>query len=437
MLKKTIAIFLCLIFALTLLCTDIVYAEQIKITEEEFIKAFEKILENQDEDTSSKISISNNVITITTDDKSIEITYDFTNEPTFTATSEIKSGMTYKQYQDELEKNIAPLGGYMVLLLNEYSKKYGEDSNIDIAFYIMALLLGTSQQIDSHSSYKIVDDLNGETIIQDDSKTKQIKTSEFPDKVMEYVNDTFGKKFTISDLEESGVHSYDLTFEQTNVTNESCNIVSTLVIDTEGFYSVLDKLNEESKEEKKDEENADYKVALKVGQKCNIESNYKSSGYLVTSSSGKIEFSEDYKEFTAIKEGNVYVTLYFKDSNNNEITKSIYVTIEENTNNETLNPVTLKIEGGSPQENNDKDNNNGNSNNNNTNNSTNNNLNNNTNNNINNLNNNTSDKKINDGTANIPIPKTGVNNIIFTLFIVFIICTIIGLIKLNKYKDIK
>lgn len=155
------------------------------------------------------------------------------------------------------------------------------------------------------------------------------------------------------------------------------------------------------------EENADYVYTVKVGQKIKFETSKKYSGYNCIGTG--IELSEDKNELIATEVGTAKGKIAFGN-----ITKSFYITVEENANNEQLEEITIKIDSDDSK---------------------------------------TEDTKIpttettsktetvknnsDSTTAKTELPKTGINTMVYiTMAIVGIV--VVSFIILNKkYKDIK
>ena len=153
----------------------------------------------------------------------------------------------------------------------------------------------------------------------------------------------YGKQTIYKDTE--GINSFEWIGEKQDISSTECKLISKIVINLDADFSKLkesENFADESFLDKSiNEENADYVIKLKVGQKCKIESDEEITGYAV-SGSGSVEFNDDKNEITAKGEGKVNGYLYVGENNS---TKSIYVVIEENPGNQTVEPISIKIEG--------------------------------------------------------------------------------------------
>ena len=133
----------------------------------------------------------------------------------------------------------------------------------------------------SDNSYVIVDDTNLSdevTIDKSESDSKTIYVSEFGERVMEYVNDIYKDKQTITDA-TNGIDSYEWIIEKKDVTETSCKLVSTLSVNTNADFSKIkgyangisesfDKANEYDSNEQQQEQ-------TKESKSNNIAENYK------------------------------------------------------------------------------------------------------------------------------------------------------------------
>ena len=314
--------------------TGFCYAKPVEITEEKLknvLKEFEKLSEGED----CKFDVSNNKIKVTTDEESYYIDYDLEKEPTFSTKISVRKGMSYQEFKKEAEGLQNPFLGYIAV-----ANIQGTTLEDATTYIVMQAFNSAFSGTTSSNSYVIVDDtdlLEGATINKDPNDTKTIYVSEFENRVMEYVNSIYESKKTIED--KNGANTFTWTIERTNITDTSCDIVSKLTVNLNGDFS---KIKESSEDIfgplDKDKEKSDYKITLKVGQSLKIETNETITGYHKNGNS--VTFKENsYNEIVATKKGETKVWL---NIGNNQ--KSIYITVEENTNNEKLEPVVLKID---------------------------------------------------------------------------------------------
>lgn len=322
-----IAIVLCLI-------TGFCYAKPVEVTEEKLKKSL-KEFEKFSEDENYKFDVSNNKIKVTTDEGSCYIDYDLEKEPTFLTKISVRKGMSYQEFKKETENVLNPFLGYIAV-----ANIQGTTIEDAAAYMTTKIFNHAFSGTTSSNSYVIVDDTalsEGVTINKDPNDTKTIYVSEFGDRVMEYVNSVYESKQTIED--KDGANTFALTIERTNITDTSCDIVSKLTVNLNGDFSKIKGSSEDIFGTlDKDKEKSDYKIKLKVGQLLKIETDETITGYRKNGNS--VTFKENsYNEIVATKKGETKVWLNIGNSE-----KSIYITVEENTNNAKLEPVVLKID---------------------------------------------------------------------------------------------
>lgn len=400
MFKKILVSCIFLIFIFVCLYTNTCYATAVAVTDENLEEAFQKLNTSEINESNYEFSVSNSIVTIKADNESYQVKYDLTDKPTFSIEVPIENGMSYEEYEKQTDSLNMNMFGY-VAVANIQGIKI-EDA---MAYYLFSYLEGALKNT-TKSKYMIVDDLSG-NVTDDSNNPNIIYTSEFGDRVMEYLNDIFKEDLKITD--STGINSYVLNVKKEDVTETSCKLVSTLSVNVDADFSKLDGYSNQTIDSGVTEENAEYKVTLKVGQKCKLESNEKITGYQFY---GKdcVEVSKDYTEITATKVGTKSGYIHV-----GETKKSIYITVEENTENKTLSPITLKIgeknndiipdEDENKNENKNEDKN--------------------------------TIKKDNTTISTPKLPSAGVNNLIVIMIVIFTILGVVMKIKVEKYKNIK
>ena len=326
-----------LFFILMFVCANLCYATGVEVTDENLNSALQKFTSSSENEEGYTISVANKVITITADNENYTLNCDLTDKPIFSLEIPIQKGMSYDDFKKKTDKLLLPMLGYIAVANIEGVEI--EDASAYFLFSYLGNALNGS--FSTENSYIIFDDLNldeGVTIEKkDDPKT--IYTSEFGERVMEYVNNMYKEKQSISD--SNGINSYTLEIEKLDTTETSCKLVSKLSVNLDADFSKIigyaDQVADSLINKNITKENADYTLTLKVGQKCKIESDKKINGYQFYGYDC-IELNDDYTEMTAtsvgIKNGYFYI---------DNVKKSIYITVEENTDNSTLDTLTLKI----------------------------------------------------------------------------------------------
>lgn len=306
------------------------------VTDENLDSALQAYASSEANSEKYNISVENNNINLVKGNEKDIVKYDLTDKPTFIYEFEIKKGMSYADFEKQKDNLILPSVGYVAVAKIQDKDIKPEDANAYLMFSYMNEVLKNPTNADG---YMIVDDLNlsdGITIEKNDDP-KTIYTSEFGERVMEFVTNVYKEKQTFSDVED--MNSYVLTVERLDTTDTSCRLVSTLVINKEADFSKLkgyyDKIENGILDKNITKENADFVTTLKVGQKCKIETNQTIDGYAIY---GGLDFNKDSKEFTATSTGvkNGYVMV-------GNTRKTFYITVEENSENKTYEPKVWKI----------------------------------------------------------------------------------------------
>lgn len=233
MIKKITLIFMSLIILFTTL-TTVSYAEAVPVTEENLNAALQSFIASGDGE--FQISVENEIITIKEESGEYILNYDLTGKPTFWYETTIEEGMDYADFEKETGNLGLPMLGYIAV-----ANIQGIEVNDSMSYLIFSALGGVLDgSFSTDDSYVIVDDLNvsdGVTIEKTDDP-KVIYTSEFGERVMEYVNYMYKETQTVTDAD--GINSYTYTTEKKDVTEKSCKLVATLEMNMEADYSQLD-----------------------------------------------------------------------------------------------------------------------------------------------------------------------------------------------------
>lgn len=317
------------------------YATNVAVTKENLNTSLQKFVSSSANENNYEITVSDKTIAITVDEKSYMLNYDLTEKPKFTLEIPIQQGMSYDDFKSDTDNLIIPMIGY-VAVSNIQSVEF-EDAS---AYFLMTYLSNAfNGSWTGDNEYVIVDDINvsdGVIVDKSEGDSKTIYASEFGERVMEYVNATYKDKQTITDA-TSGINSYEWSIEKKDVTATSCKLVSSLSVNTNADFSKIKGYANQMEESflNKDitKDNANYTVTLKVGQKCRFETNEKITGHeMYGSGCDYNDVNENCAEITATKVGKTNGYIYV-----GETKKSFYITIEENTENKTLDTIILKI----------------------------------------------------------------------------------------------
>jgi len=235
MIKKVLMSFLFAIFVFVSLCTNICNAASVKVTKENLKEAFQKFVSSELNEDNYSISVADDVINITADNESHSLNYDLTDKPTFSIEIPIEKGMSYEEFKKTGEDLSLLLLGYLAVANIQGVEM--EDAVHYFSFsYLGAALNG---YYSTENSYSIVDDLNLEegVTIQKNDDPKTIYTSEFGDRVMEYVTATYPETQEVSDSD--GINSYVMMMERKDTTETSCKLVYTLRVNVDSDFSQL------------------------------------------------------------------------------------------------------------------------------------------------------------------------------------------------------
>ena len=308
---------------------------KVEITKEklnEKLQELKEYMNSDNDDDNSKvesIAVNDNIIEITTDKDKYEINYEIQdNKVVFSSETEIKQGMSYEEYKRNTSNIDSVFYGYFAVS-NILGIKY-EDS---FMYYALVKLSSINGTFDTSNSYTIVTPAPGVTIVPDD---KTIISTEFGNKAMEYFNSVYKEdKYTYNDSEQ--YNTFECVTEKKDKVDTSCKLLETLTINTDADFSKISGASDSSFDGGVTKDNADYVYTLKVGQKIKFETTQKYSGYSCVGTG--IELSENKNELIATEVGTAKGNITFGN-----ITKSFYITVEENTNNEQLEDITIKID---------------------------------------------------------------------------------------------
>lgn len=241
---KKIIIIMFIVMFITLVIFTKSYAVPVTVTEENLKTSIESFITSEVAEENYIVSVENNKITLTSLEETLSFSYDLTGSPTFVAEANINQGMSYDEFQTQTDNLLSVMFGYSAVA-NIQGIDF-EDSMMYWLLMIMNSAFSGMSDSSSSSGYVIMDDTNmseGVTIDKESLDSNTILASEFPNRVMEYVNATYKDSQTISDSTE-GINSFELTINKTNVTDTSCKLVSTLNINLNADFSQLDGMAE-------------------------------------------------------------------------------------------------------------------------------------------------------------------------------------------------
>ena len=311
----------------------------------EYVKFLnEKFQELKDNDSEiEKIVTGDNVIEVIKNNDKYEIEYEIEEDKvTFSIEAEVKQGMSWEEYTklfgdstgDASDGNIEDglaMGYYAVANI------LGAEYKSAAWYYTLTRIEGYKGKYAKSDKWIIMKDAEGVTEIKtDSSEEKVLNTKDFANRTMEYFNSIY-KDDTYTYEDSNHCNTYKSITEKKEKTDTSCKLIEKIIINTNADFSKLKVDMDSVLDNGVTEENADYVYTLKVGQKIKFETSQKYSGYSCVGTG--IELSEDKNELIATEVGTAKGNITFGN-----ITKSFYITVEENTNNEQLEDITIKID---------------------------------------------------------------------------------------------
>lgn len=298
--------------------------------EKDFENGLNNFIESEVNEDQYEATLKNGKMIVTYYDEDYTLTYNLNNSPTITYEVEIKEGISYEDYAAKNQALSLPMLGYFAL-----ADTYGVDVTDSYIYFVETYLEGMFDTFDeTKETYIITDDAEGY-----DSDDKIILTSEFGDKVIDYIKYTYDKNIKIED-KEYNTYTYELT---TTCKKKSCVFTATLTVNSEGKFNEIigyaDKIAKENMDENITPENADYHIELVVGQSATINGDdlngYDNSGMNIV----EINSIDSGYEFKATKAGTANGNFYIGE----EDSRTYYITVIEDNKNDKIEDIELTI----------------------------------------------------------------------------------------------
>jgi len=285
----------------------------------DFEKGLEKFTKSEYSDESYEVNLKDGKMNINYNEENYTLDYNLKNNPTFTYEVKIEKGISYDDFLSKTEAISLPMIGYIASL-----DSFGVETEDATAYFLMTYIEGMMNYMDEEEKYIIADSKEG---IETDAEI--ILTSEFGDKVIEYVKSSSDKDIEIKD-KENNTFEYKVT---TECKETECIFKSVLTVNKDGKFDELKGYADEMAKENMDSEitleNADYNIELVVGQTLKVNgtelNGYEISGMDVLDED---ENTEEGYIFKATKEGIANGRFYIGDSEE----KTFYLTVSENKN---------------------------------------------------------------------------------------------------------
>lgn len=326
MIKKILSLVLVFSMICTTLCLTVSYAS-VPVTEEKLKESFSKFVNSSSNENNYKISVNNKAISISSNTGIVSmITYDLTNNPTFSYTTDIRQGMSYDEFKEKTDNLSAPMLGYMAI-----ANIQGVDYKDSMLYFSMQLLANTLSNASSLEFYSIIDDRNlseGVTIIKDHNDTETIYASEFGNRAIEYTKKVYGTPYRFNDAEGQGLNSFEWMQELRDVTDTSCKIVSTVTVNLnadfsqligasegfiEAFANSFNNDNEPSKPELTDIAGTRYEKSVKKLVELGVINGFEDNTFRPTENVTRAQFAKMLVEALDLKLNNSSTSLHFPD----------------------------------------------------------------------------------------------------------------------------
>lgn len=301
------------------------------LKEADFEKGLKNYIESEENTYGYEAKVDNGEILVTYDEEDYVLTYNLKDNPVITYEVEIEKGISYDEYSIKTDALSLPMLGYFATL-----DVYGVDVLDSTTYFYQTYFNGMMDSIDyEKETYIVVDDAD-----EVETDANIILTSEFGDKVIEFIEYNYEKDLVIKD-NDNDTYTYEVS---ATCGDESCVLTAKLTVNSEGNFDKIvgyaDELAKESMDEDITSENADYHIELVVGQTINI-SGKKLSGYELSGMDiVDVESLDSDYTFYAKKSGVANGKFYIGEDS--EDVRTFYITVNESNNND-IDDISLTI----------------------------------------------------------------------------------------------
>ncbi len=271
-LKQILLIILCL-----LLLTNTSNAAFIPVNKENLNNALQNFINSDINQNNLNVSSAK----VVSDDKisfnlsknvNIDATYNLDSKPNITISVPVKNGMSY----DECQVQTTLVYLIPVTFYSAIANIQGINFNDSFAYYCNITVFSALEKLNSSKGkkYTIYDDrgLADGVVVDKSDSDSTIYTSEFENRVMDYINDNFEEKNTLSDY-SNGLNTFELTVEKKDVTDNSCNLVANLVVNPNADFSQLNNYESDIKDSFTDDTNNSYEDEAYQDNQNTLENN--------------------------------------------------------------------------------------------------------------------------------------------------------------------
>lgn len=208
--KKVGYLIICVVFFI-IMFYNTAYAEFISVNKEKLEETLSNI------DIEGEVSVTDDTISVKTDEYNFLVKYDLSNKPTFWCETEINNNISEDEYSHIMQSLGMPL---------------------TLGYYPVAIIQGVDKSILVDLTYNLI--TNGYP--SNSSQYNAISGEYYGDNILEIAQEMWKNKATSRDE----FNTYEWTIETKDYTDTSCKVISTVIVNTEADFS---KLKETRKEE--------------------------------------------------------------------------------------------------------------------------------------------------------------------------------------------
>ena len=228
---KKIKLIIAALILTMLLSFNMVYAS-VTVTEENLREAFQSFTNSEDNKGNYEITLENNIMNIKANGENYQLEYDLTDNPTFSLSVSVNNNMEYAEFKDKLDRLILPLFGYVGV-----AKVNGIEEKDSMIYWFLSYMSKADYSSINEKNIIYDDTVSDADLVIDNSSNNIIYASQFKGKAMQYINNCYKDVQIISDNDT--LNTYELKIEKKNVTESSCDLVSTLTIDKNAYFTPL------------------------------------------------------------------------------------------------------------------------------------------------------------------------------------------------------
>ena len=194
--------------------------------------------------TNSSFNAENGNITYSLDENTYNLTYTQDEESiTFTKIMHVRNGMSYEDYQSEIQNAYLPLVMYPIVA--KIAGTNGNDSSSYVLSFLLKILMASFSDENNNSSPKYVIVSDGMEYTTDDPNVTVLQDTEFPDHVLDYTKSLYDN-ITIDDSDN--YNTFVFTYMLQNETTDKTDVVVNMKISKNADFSQLDGFEQKFKD---------------------------------------------------------------------------------------------------------------------------------------------------------------------------------------------